>query len=197
MHPNRKFHLTDRAEMAAMVAALGFGILFVQTAAGPRVVHVPVLLDGERLLFHVSRGNDVHAALTEGATALFVANGPHAYISPDWYGLDGRVPTWNYVAVELEGPVRAMGRDGLIRFLDKLSAEQEGLLAPKPAWTRDKMEADRFENLLKAIAGFEMTISAWRGTAKIDQDKPVEVRERIAAALEARGESAMADAMRA
>jgi predicted FMN-binding regulatory protein PaiB len=56
MHPNRKFHLTDRAGMAATVRALGFGILFVQTAEGPRAVHVPVLLEGERLLFHVSRG---------------------------------------------------------------------------------------------------------------------------------------------
>jgi transcriptional regulator len=132
-----------------------------------------------------------------GATALFVANCPHAYISPDWYGLEGRVPTWNYVAVELEGPVRAMERDALIRFLDRLSAQQEKLLAPKPAWTREKMDVERFESLLKAITGFEMEIAAWRGTAKIDQDKPPEVRERIAAALEARGDAAMAEAMRA
>lgn len=196
MHPNRKFHLQDRGEIAALVRELGFGILFVPTSQGPRAVHVPVLLDEERLRFHVSRANPVHAALTAGGTALFVATGPHAYISPDWYGLEGRVPTWNYVAVELEGPVRPLAQDALIRFLGDLSAAQEAPLAPKPAWTRDRIDAERFEALLNAICGFEMVIADWRGTAKIDQDKPAEVRARIVAALETRGETAMAEVMR-
>ena len=196
MHPNRKFHLTDLAEMAALVRELGFGIVFVQTADGPRAVHVPVLLEGERLFFHVSRSNLVRNALMEGATALFVANGPHAYISPDWYELEGRVPTWNYVAVELEGRVRPLEGDETIQLLDALSAEHEGRLAPKPAWTRDRISHELFEGLLKAITGFEMTVTAWRGTAKVDQDKSADVRARVAAALDARGETPMAEVMR-
>jgi transcriptional regulator len=192
MHPNRKFQIGSREEMAALVRQAGFGVLVVQTEAGLRAVHVPVLLEGERLGFHISRGNAVHAALAGGAEALFVADGPHAYISPEWYGLDDRVPTWSYVSVELNGPVRQIGDDGLVRLLDEMSAELEGRLAPKPAWTRDKMSEGRFEGMLKAIAGFEMDIQEWRGTSKIDQDKPVEVRERIAAALNARSETAMA-----
>jgi transcriptional regulator len=179
MHPNRKFHIQDRGEMASLVRELGFGVLFVPTEAGLRSVHVPVLLDGDRLRFHVSRGN-----------------GPHAYISPEWYGLDDRVPTWNYVAVELEGAVRELGPEELVRLLDDLSAENEARLAPKIAWTRDKMSPGRFEGLLKAIAGFEMEVAAWRGTAKVDQDKPDEVRTRIADALAERGELEMAERMR-
>jgi transcriptional regulator len=196
MHPNRKFQIQDRDSMAALVRELGFGILFVATAEGPRAVHVPVLLDGERLRFHVSRANLAHPALAAGSHALFVANGPHAYISPDWYGLDDRVPTWNYVAVELEGPVRTLDPDELVRLVDDLSAEQEARLAPKTPWTRDKMSPGRFEGLLKAIAGFEMRVAEWRGTAKIDQDKPDSVRASIADALAERGEPAMAATMR-
>lgn len=196
MHPNAKFHLTDKAEMAARVRAIGFGIVFVQAPEGPRAVHVPVLVEGDRLLFHCSRRNLVHDALAAGATALFVASGPHAYISPDWYGLEGRVATWNYLAVELEGPVRPLDREATIALLDALSAEHEDQLAPKPAWTRARLNEELFENLLKAITAFEMEITAWRGTAKIDQDKPAEVRERVAAALEARGDTAMAEVMR-
>ncbi|MEA3002250.1 MAG: transcriptional regulator [Sphingomonadales bacterium] len=195
MHPNPKFHIGDREALAALVRDLGFGILFVPTAAGLRAVHVPVLIDGDRLRFHVSRGNAVHAALVEGAAALFVANGPHAYVSPDWYGLEDRVPTWNYVAVELEGKVRPLDREALVRLLDDMSAAQEARLAPKPAWTRDRMSEGRFDGLARAIAGFEMAIAAWRGTAKVDQDKPPEVRARIAEALEAQGETAMAAVM--
>jgi transcriptional regulator len=196
MHPNRKFHISDREAMAALVRELGFGVLFVPTAEGPRAVHVPVLLEGERLRFHVSRGNAVHQTLLGGGEALFVATGPNAYISPEYYGLEDRVPTWNYVAVELEGPIRTLDPDALVRLVDDLSADREARLAPKPPWTRAKMSEGRFEGLLKSISGFEMEVAAWRGTAKVDQDKPEEVRTRIADALAERGEPEMAATMR-
>jgi transcriptional regulator len=195
MHPNRKFHIEDRDAMATLVIELGFGVLFVPTEEGLRSVHVPVLLEGDRLRFHVSRGNSVYPALAAGGDALFVATGPHAYISPDWYGLEDRVPTWNYVAVELGGAVRALDSEELIRLVDDLSAEQEARLAPRAPWTRARMSPGRFEGLLKAIAGFEMQVAEWRGTAKIDQDKPVAVRARIADALTQRGEHEMAEMM--
>lgn len=194
MHPNRKFHI-GREEMAALVRAEGFGTVTVQTEAGLRAVHVPLLLEGERLLFHVSRGNAVHAALSAGAEALVVVNGPHAYISPDWYGLEGRVPTWNYVAVELNGRAAPLGEQELVGMLDAMSREFEERLGPKPPWTREAMAPGLFEGLLKRIAGFALDISEWRGTAKVDQDKPPEVRNRIAAALREQGEEAMAAVM--
>lgn len=192
MHPNRKFHMQDPEEMAAVVRAAGFGIVVAQTGEGLRCVHAPLLLDGDRLRFHVSRGNLIHAALLAGSDAMAVVNGPHAYVSPDWYGLEDRVPTWSYVAVELEGPVHTLDEPALVRLLDDMSADHEGRLAPKPVWTRDKMSAGRFEGLLKAITGFELRVDQWRGTAQIDQDKPVEVRARVAAAMAARGDAEMA-----
>jgi transcriptional regulator len=196
MHPNRKFHIEDREAMAGFVREQGFGLLVAQTGEGLRAVHVPVLLDGGRLRFHTSRGNLIHAALLAGGDALFVATGAHGYVSPDWYGLDDRVPTWNYLAVELEGPVRPLERDELIRFLDEVSDHHEAKLAPKPIWKRDKMSEGRFDGLLKAITGFELEVRAWRGTAKLDQDKPEEVRAGLVQALEGQGETALAEAMR-
>lgn len=192
MHPSARFHIEDREEMAALVRAAGFGALVAQTEAGLRAVHVPVMLRDERLRFHVSRSNLVYRALGEGAEALFVANGPHAYISPHWYGTGGRVPTWSYVAVELNGPVRALDDTALLALLEEMSAEHEDRLAPKPSWTKKDVNAERYDALVAAIGGFEMEIREWRGTAKIDQDKPQEVRARIAEALTARGETEMA-----
>lgn len=196
MHPNRKFRIESRDEMAALVREAGFGTLVVQADEGLRAVHVPVLIEGEALRFHVSKGNRVHAALLAGAEALFVANGPHAYISPEDYGLDDRVPTWSYVAVELNGRVRTLGAGELVALLDDMSAENEARLAPKQAWERDKLSPGFFEGLLKGITGFEMAIAEWRGTRKIDQDKPAEVRARLADALAERGESEMAALVR-
>ena len=58
------------------------------------------------------------------------------------------------------------------------------------------MSEGRFEGLLKAIGGFEMKVAEWRGTAKVDQDKPQAVRDRIADALAERGQRDMAATMR-
>jgi transcriptional regulator len=102
------------------------------------------------------------------------------------------VPTWSYVAVELNGPVRPLDEAGLVRLLDTMSAGNEARLAPRPPWHRDELAPGRFESLLKAIAGFEMEIAEWRGTAKIDQDKAGEVRSRIGEALASRGEGELA-----
>jgi predicted FMN-binding regulatory protein PaiB len=58
------------------------------------------------------------------------------------------------------------------------------------------MSPGRFEGLVKAISGFEMEIVDMRATAKLDQDKPDEVRERLCDALDEQGQVELAAAMR-
>ena len=87
-------------------------------------------------------------------------------------------------------------RAALVAQIDQLSVQHEAQLAPKPGWTRAKMDPARFEAMLGAIQGFEMTISAWRGTAKLGQNKPKGARAAVADAFEARGQRAMALLMR-
>jgi transcriptional regulator len=192
MHPNPKFRWEDRDAMRAFATEIGFGMLFAATPDGPRVAHVPfVFLDEDRIGFHLARGNGIVRGL-ESAEALFVVNGPDAYISPDWYGIDDQVPTWNYLTVEMQGMVTKMDRETLIAQADALSLQHETRLAPKPVWTRDKMSDGLFDKMLGAIIGFEMRVTGWRGTAKLGQNKPPEVRARMADKLEERGQRAMA-----
>jgi transcriptional regulator len=125
-----------------------------------------------------------------------VINGPDAYVSPDWYGIDDQVPTWNYLALELQGPVTKLDEAGLIAQVDALSHAQEKRLSPKPEWTRGKMSAGLFEKMLGAITGFEMQVTAWRSTAKLGQNKPAQARESVATALDTQGRRAMAHLVR-
>jgi transcriptional regulator len=81
------------------------------------------------------------------------------------------VPTWNYLAVEAEGPLRRLDESELAQLLDELSDANESRLAPKPAWTRTKMAAGRFEAMLKAIIGYELAIEDLRGTRKLGQTR--------------------------
>jgi transcriptional regulator len=178
MHPNRTFAWEDREAMLAFVADIAFATI---CAEGPAIVHAPVLVAGpDRLRFHVSRGN---RAKLDDRRAIVSVLGPDAYISPDWYGQDDQVPTWNYLAVEAEGPLRRLDEAELAGLLDDLSAAHETKLAPKPAWTRAKMSPGRFEGMLKAIIGYELAIEALRGTRKLGQNKDEATRRAAAAGL--------------
>jgi len=190
MHPNRAFRMDDDVARA-FVREEGFGVLFVATADGPRAAQVPVVMtDAGTLRFHVARTNLVTAHLT-GATVLFVAQGPHAYISPRWYeaGPD-EVPTWNYLSVEVEGVVRAIDRAALREQVDALATIYEA----EPQWAVDQIDPQKAEAMLDAIAGFELVPTAWRGTSKLNQNKSADVRQRVAAAL---GDHQLAPWMRA
>jgi transcriptional regulator len=196
MHPNPIFRWEDRASLRAFAEQMGFGTVFAATPDGPRVAHVPfVFLDGERIGFHVARGNGIAKHL-DGAEALLVVNGPDGYISPDWYGIDDQVPTWNYLSLELQGLVAKMDRDTLIAQADALSAQHEVRLAPKPEWTRSKMSDGLFDKMLGAIIGFELRPTAWRGTAKLGQNKAEAVRMAAADGADAAGNRALAHLMR-
>jgi transcriptional regulator len=178
MHPNRAFAWEDREAMLAFVGGIAFATI---AAEGPVVVHAPVLVSGpDRLRFHISRGN---RAKLDGRRAIVSVLGPDAYISPDWYGVEDQVPTWNYLAVEAEGPLRTLDETELAALLDDLSAAHEARLAPKPAWTRDKMSPGRFEAMLKAIVGYELVIEDLRGTRKFGQNKDEATRRAAAAGL--------------
>nr|WP_240047589.1 FMN-binding negative transcriptional regulator [Sphingomonas panacisoli] len=183
--------------MRALVAELGFGQLFAATPDGPRVAQVPVVwLDEDTLGLHVARGNGIARHL-DGATGLFTALGPDGYISPDWYGLGpDQVPTWNYVAVELEGTMRRMSDDDLVAQLDRLSAEQEAKLAPKTPWMRDKMDSKLFGKMTNSIVGFRLEIAGWRGTLKLGQNKPEAARLAAADGAAASGRRGIAHWMR-
>ncbi|MGB5078005.1 MAG: FMN-binding negative transcriptional regulator [Sphingorhabdus sp.] len=196
MHPDGAFRWNDKDAMRSLASEISFGMLFLTTAEGPRVAHLPfVFVDDDRIGFHMSRGNALAKHLHE-EEVLFVVNGPDCYISPDWYGIKDQVPTWNYVALELQGRVHKMDEEALISQIDALSCQQENKLAPKPVWTRAKMSNGYFNQLLSGISGFEMTITAWRSTLKLGQNKNQIARNAAADGAEGAGAKAMADLMR-
>ena len=196
MHPNVLFRLEDRAVLEALIDEVGFGMVFAQTPDGPRVAHVPIVSTGDGALhFHLARGNALTRHIA-GNTALAVLNGPDAYVSPRWYSDRGQVPTWNYVALELEGPVRQMDEDGLTGLLETIGERQEARITAGEPWRPEQVPAELWDKLARGIVGFELEVRAWRPTFKLSQNKPAEERLRVADALEANGSPAIAALMR-
>lgn len=197
MHPNARFNWTDLDAMRDFVARQSFAALIFAGPGGMGVAHAPVVLCGDTHIgFHLSRANALASRL-DGTRALLLVQGPHGYVSPDWYGLADQVPTWNYVAVELEGIVRETDDEGLLMILDALSAQHESRLTPKPVWTRDKMTPGLVEKMCRAIVGFTMEVNEWRGTRKLGQPKGAAALHRAADGVEAAGNAELAALMRA
>jgi transcriptional regulator len=195
MHPNSAFRNEDRALFEALITEIGFGTVFLTTPDGPRVAHVPLLLTATgKLRFHLALGNALTRHLG-GAQALAVVGGPDGYISARWYSDPDQVPTWNYIALEMEGPVRRMDRAELFTLLEDVSAHHEARVAEGEPWTMDKMNPSKRDRMMDMIVGFELTVQAWRPTFKLSQNKLPEERARLIEGLKAQGTHAVAALM--
>ena len=195
MHPNPAFRTDDRALMEKLIDENGFGTVFLTTPEGPRVAHTPLLSTGEDAVqFHLARGNALTRHL-DGATALITVNGPDGYVSPRWYANRDTVPTWDYVAIELEGRVRRTQDAELEVFLHTLIAKHERRTGGEP-WRAEEASGPLWAGLFRAIVGFELEVTAWRPTIKLSQKKSPAERATIAAGLDASGAPALARLMR-
>ncbi|GHG82471.1 FMN-binding negative transcriptional regulator [Pseudodonghicola xiamenensis] len=190
MHPNPVFHTASVAENLAFARARSFGILAVSAAeAAPMLSHVPFVLseDGRVADLHLVRSNPIVRALKAPLAARLAISGPDSYVSPDWYGVDDQVPTWNYVAVHLTGVLEPRPQEELAALLDRLSDLFEERLLPKTPWRSAKMDAGALERMMRMIVPVRLRIEAVDGTWKLAQHKEAEVRLAAADGIEAAG----------
>jgi transcriptional regulator len=159
---------------------------------GPRGIeanHIPLLADAEKglLLGHLARANSQWQGLQPGAEAMAIFQGPHAYVSPNWYPTKqehGRVvPTWNYAVVHVWGELTVYSEpDRLLAFLERLTAEHERS-EPQP-WKPGDAPSSYVDGLLRAIVGVELRITRMEGKWKMSQNQPPANREATAEAFE-------------
>ncbi len=201
MYRPRAFAVDDVALLRKFIRERTFATVALAVNGRVLFAYTPAVLDGDGLgclRFHLAKANPVCAA-ADGADLNISFLGGDAYISPDWYATQGRVPTWNYMAVEACGRARKLSREGLHKLLVDISADQENRLLPKPPWLIGKVGKSKLEGLLNAIEGFEVVLEKLEGKFKLSQNVgPADINGAIAG-LEARGDArsaAIADAMK-
>lgn len=187
MHPNPAFRKRDTADHIAFARDRAFGILSVNADDGPLLSHIPFLIseDGTSADLHLVRSNPI--ARLDDVPAVIAISGPDSYISPDWYGLDDQVPTWNYVAVHLRGHLEGLPHDQLDDMLARQSAAYENRLLPKKPWTLKKLSEETHRRFLRMILPFRLHITSVDGTWKLNQNKPGTARHAAAASAETAG----------
>jgi transcriptional regulator len=184
MHTNPAFRTASTADNMEFARQRGFGILMLNGDDGPLASHIPFVLSGDGSFadLHLTRSNPIARSALPGPAVLAVS-GPDAYISPDWYGLEDQVPTWNYVAVHLRGTLSALDAEVMKDHVDALSAVHETRLMPKKPWQSDKMGTGVMDRMMRMILPFRLAITSVEGTWKLNQNKPDEARANAAARL--------------
>ncbi|MGV6810709.1 MAG: FMN-binding negative transcriptional regulator [Brevirhabdus sp.] len=173
MHMNPAFRKTPDQVNLDFARERGFGTLALSATDGPLLSHVPFRLtdDNAYAEFHLMRSNPILRALDSPHPGVIAVSGPDSYISPDWYGDPQQVPTWNYVAVHLRGTAEILPPEDLGPLLDRLSTDFETRLAPKPPWTRAKMDPDGLAKMMRMIVPCRMSVAKVDGTWKLNQNK--------------------------
>ena len=139
-----------------------FGLLVSHGDDGIIASRVPFLIarngDALHLHAHLARPNPQVRHLARGGEVLAIFHGPHAYISPNWYGSGPSVPTWNYVDVHAYGVVRLVeDGDWLRRLLRRLSERHEAQ-GPVP-WRMDELPESYVKSMLQGIVGLDMVLT--------------------------------------
>ncbi|MEM9046485.1 MAG: FMN-binding negative transcriptional regulator [Pseudomonadota bacterium] len=191
MHPNPSFRDTDIETALTFAEGRGFGCLTAAVEGEVLAAHVPFVFGEAGLDAHLVRSNPLARALkTVSLPAKLIVSGPDGYISPDWYGEDDKVPTWNYVAVHVTGTLNLVDPERLLPHLEQLSERFEAEL-PKPIWTHHKMSDGVMEKMMRQILPVTMTIEGVESTFKLNQNRSSAARNGAARMLSAGGTPGM------
>lgn len=180
-----------------------FGLLVASGGAGVVAAHLPMDLDAGRnvLVGHLARPNHVVPALQDcaraGSEVMAVFQGPHGYVSPDWYAAKrNTVPTWNYAAAHVYGvPTVFDDKKRLHVLVEALSRRHA-----RGVWTLAGQDGDFIDRMLGGIVGFELAVTRIEGKFKLSQNRQAADRAGVVAGLDATGRAAdreLADLMRA
>ncbi len=202
MYTPKHFRLDDAALQRQLVAGHPLALLVAadarDAAAPPIALHLPMVWSSEedgRSAFegHLARANPQLGGLAGGQTVRLVFTGADAYVSPSHYDGPLNVPTWNYMAVEVQGTLElvddAMAKD---RLLKRLIQPRDPAYIPQ--WLG--LPGDYQQRLLGAIVGLRVAVHSIEAKAKLSQNRSAAERQRLIEHFEAGASPAMARWMR-
>jgi transcriptional regulator len=186
----RHFAIDSMGEVRRLITSHGWALLVTGGTRGLQAAHVPCLLDPEQdpggdanelvVIGHAVRKDPAVADLTGDDEILLVFQGPHGYISPAWYESGPYVPTWNFTAAHLHGVPELLDGEGGLAVLERTVEHFES--ARDDPWRLDTVR-DYAQRIAAATLPFRLRTQWVEAKAKLSQDKPREVQERVVAAL--------------
>jgi transcriptional regulator len=158
-------------DLLPIVQAYPLGLLVTCKGGQFAASHIPFMIDrgpagALQLLGHLDRSNP-QVEVLDGAAVYVVFAGPNTYISPTVY-VTRQLPTWNYIAVHVNGHARIETPGQAI--LDDIERLARQLEPTTGGWTLDKTE-ERVRKLAPLICRVVVVVDRIEGRFKLSQEK--------------------------
>lgn len=168
MYIPKQYLLKDEQKIRQFIKEYSFASFVSMHDGVPAATHLPLYLsaDHQYLYGHFARANPQWKDI-EGQQVLAIFSGPHSYISSSWYETKDSVPTWNYVAVHVNGSIEFLKDEKEIRLsLHHLIDKYE---TPNSTYDVNAVDSNYMNSLLKGIVPFKLHITSIEAVAKLSQ----------------------------
>lgn len=155
-----------------LIEEVCFGTLVEHVDGALYAAHIPLHFDKDRkwAYGHLAKANELAAKwVLEGPKndALFIINGPSAYISSSWYATE-EVPTYNYTAIQVKGTRRLRGHtetdDDLKRLVNYYEQKEPKGLTYDTYNPKTLLQS-------KGVVGFSLEIKSIEAIEKLSQNR--------------------------
>ncbi|HEX3503814.1 MAG TPA: FMN-binding negative transcriptional regulator [Xanthobacteraceae bacterium] len=186
------FQENDTATLHAVIRAARLSTFVTATAEGLIGTPLPMILDETEgphgtLYGHVARANPQWKLAPVG-NAMAVFMGPDAYVTPSWYATKREtgkvVPTWNYIAVHVYGPVEFFEDASRLRDIVTRLTNLHETPRAEP-WAVTDAPEEFIKSQLRGIVGLRMPITRIDGKRKMSQNRSAEDRAGVVDGLAA------------
>lgn len=179
----------DTEKVIAFMKENAFAIVTGMGEEYPVATHLPLNFETrEEKIFltgHLMKNTDHHKAFEKNENVLVVFNGPHCFVTADWYKDPLSGSTWNYMTVHAKGKMRFTDEAGTLKAINEITNKYVGI--GKPA-SFDKLPDSYIKNMVKAIVGFEIEVTSFDNVFKLSQNRDEEERRNIINKLKERGD---------
>jgi transcriptional regulator len=188
MRHTPSYLLEDPAEVKRLIRRNPWMTYVSPAPTGLVASHYATLLeetddDSITIVSHFGRPDEVAHELGRHEV-LVIAQGPHGYISPNWYAEGDFVPTWNHVTAHLYGVPEILSDEENFSILGRLVDHFEKRMPTPISLDIDEEKAKR---IAKGTVGLRIRVTRFDARAKLSQNKPPEVQQAIMTALEGSG----------
>jgi transcriptional regulator len=188
----------DPAWADEIVEGHPLALLVLAGSEYPSATHCPIIVDPASprplteegsLLGHLNRQNPMWDAICGGGRVLVIFQGPGSYISPRHYGEGPAAPTWNFIAVHVEGLITPIFDS--VETLGVIEATVDRLEADHGAGWDRRGSAEYFAELLPGVGAFRIAICRVDAMFKLSQEKRRDIREQVSRGVAVGGAQAL------
>lgn len=175
----------NQSEILRFIEENSFAILVNQSNGKINATHIPLFIEestNNKLVLsgHISKLNPQSENFAENGNVLAIFSGAHSYISSSWYDHE-EVPTWNYIAVHVEGKIEILNQELTLLHLENLVNKYEKN-SENPIST--KTLSEKTMRQANGIVAFTIIVEKIDAVKKLSQNKNEVTKKSIISHLE-------------